>query len=634
MAVQKKFRFIAIAALVLVVGIAIYFYLFPPGPNLDPLPNPVNNYASKNWKMEEEKLVENPQKNLYWGDLHVHTTFSFDAYIGGNRETPSEAYEFAKGNPIELLGEEVQLVRPLDFAAVTDHAEFLGELYIVRTPEAKGHGAFMARYFRYIGLDTNRQREFFNRIAARAHAAERRHLGFFSGYQNVSSAWNQVIQAAEDHYIPGSFTTLAGYEWTQGTAGAHLHRNIIFRDMMLPAYPISSLEAKRPENLWKWMQEVQSQGSTLLGIPHNSNLSKGTTFPDTMSDGQPIDANYAQISHEFEPLVEIHQAKGNSEVHAALWDNDEFAGFENYTHGPPKPHGYVRDALKRGLKIEDELGTNPYKYGLIGSTDTHNSTPGNTEEDDKYIGNHVMVDMEPERRRIGRWVLDQSLKPYQAINPGGLVAVWAPQNTRGHIYDALQNKESYATSGTRIQLRFFGGFELPEAIDNYDHLVDQGYEFGVPMGGDIVMPSDKKMQKPVFYIWASRDPEGNPLDRVQMVKGWYQNGELKEKIYDIAASDGREPDAAGKVASLDFQLNPQTGASPQDKGAQSFLLHWTDPDFSPDQRCFYYLRVLEIKSARWTLLDKIRYSVEYPEDAVMTIQERAWSSPIWYSPTN
>lgn len=629
---SKKWKIgLGILAVLTIVGVYAYTILFPSGPITDPIPNPVSDKATRSKDLDESQIATNPSKNVYFGDLHVHTSFSFDAYIGGTTATPNDAYRFAKGETIDVLGEKVKIQRPLDFAAVTDHAEFIGELYSIQTPGAPAYNSAMARYFRSLGWDTLKQRELFLSIGKRAGDHHgRNHFPIFQGFETTKSAWKINLEAAEEHYQPGKFTTFAAYEWTLGVLGMHLHRNIFFRDMKVPDYPISALEADTPEKLWEYLKDIRKEGATVMAVPHNSNIGGGKIFTDKYEDGREMDREYAQTRQDLEPLVEVHQAKGNSEVNAAFWQNDEFADFENYTNGEPIESNYVRYALKKGLEQEEKLGVNPFKFGMIGSTDTHNGTPGNTEENDEFIGNHAFLDLGARRRRISDWVLDQSQKTYQAVNPGGLVAVWAEANTRGHIYDAMQQKETYATSGGRIQVRFFGGYDFAKSYDSYDSMVKDGYEKGVPMGGDLAKSENNS--PPQFLIWASKDAESANLDRIQVVKGWYKDGKMQEKIFNVALSDGRALNEDDSVPDNEATVNMETGEWSKDKGDTELQTVWTDPEFDANVRAFYYLRVLEIPTARWTLWDKIRYGTEFPEGTKMTVRERAWSSPIWYAP--
>lgn len=601
------------------------------------IPNPVSDKATLSKNAGENGVKVNEYRNLYFGDLHVHTAFSMDAYIGGTLTSPDEAYRFAKGETIKVFGANVKLRKPLDFAAVTDHSELLGEMHTLMTPGSEGHNSFVAKYIRSIyktdseiGVDTVKQRKLFSRVLKRVEGGQRDHPDFFRGYETTKSAWNVILNAAEDHYKPGEFTTFAGYEWTlTGTQLNHLHRNIIFRDMNVPDYPMSSLELTNEEELWKWLNEITEKGATVMAIPHNTNLSDGGAFTDTKPKGGSIDSAYARLRQDYEPLVEVHQVKGNSEVHAAFWRGDEFSGFENHTTFTPQEKNYVRYALKKGLEYEANIGVNPFKYGMIGGTDTHNGTPGNSEENDEYIGNKTVMDYSPERRRNESWALDASQKVYQAVNPGGLVAVWAEANTRGHVYDALKRKESYATSGNRTRLRFFGGYGFAEQYPSYNEMLKDGYEKGVPMGGNLKL---RNGQPPEFIIWAMKDPDGANLDRVQIIKGWYKDGKLYEKIFNIALSDGRKLNADGSVPDNGATVNMQTGEWSRDKGDAELMVRWIDTEFDAAVRAFYYVRVLEVPTASWRLWDQIRHGISYPADAELIIRERAWSSPIWYSP--
>ncbi|MEA1881024.1 MAG: DUF3604 domain-containing protein, partial [Candidatus Marinimicrobia bacterium] len=351
-------------------------------------------------------------------------------------------------------------------------------------------------------------------------------------------------------------------------------------------------------------------------------------FSNRDENGNPMTKEYAQLRQDFEPLVEVHQAKGNSEVHAAFWKNDEFAGFENYAHDPPQENNYVRWALKKGLEHEHTLGVNPFKFGMIGSTDTHTATPGKVEENSN-TGNNAIADFFPEARAANRWALDQSLMVYEVVNPGGLVAVWAEENTRGYLYDALRAKECYATSGSRIQLRFFGGNGFKDNYSSIEELVQDGYANGVPMGSDL---SSGNTQIAEFLIWAKKDSMGANLDRIQVVKGWHKDGELHEKIFHVAISDSRSVAADGTVPDNGATVDLKTGAWSKDKGAEKLMVVWNDPEFDPQAKAFYYVRVIEIPTASWQLWDQIRYGTQYPDHISMTVRERAWSSPIWYSP--
>lgn len=626
------------------VGLAILGYftyktLFPGGADLTPVPNPIRDRAATSKNLADSNIPNNPLKNAYFGDLHVHTSLSFDAYIGGTVATPADAYKFAQGETITIFGLKKKLKRPLDFAGVTDHSEFIGEFYSAQTPSAAGYYAMAAQTFRGAAGDEEKSWNLFQQLRNREGGGERQHMGFFQGFETTKKAWDMIIQAAADYYQPGKFTTLVGYEWSAAKNGAHLHRNVFFRDMVVPDYPISSIEARTAEELWASLARYEEGGAKVLAIAHNTNLSKGLAFPDEMNDGNPLDKTYLTTRNKYEPLIEIHQAKGNSEVHPQFWKNDEFANFENYNYLPPKENNYVRYALKKGLEYQSKQGINPYKFGLIGSTDTHNATPGTTEETVPNQ-NHTQIDLDAEDRSSREWILsgsalDVGKKVYEAINPGGLVGVWAPKNTRGEIWDALKRKETFATSGGRIKVRFFGGYQFDKQpnIDNYKYedLVKDGYEKGVPMGSDLPSPTTDE-DSPNFLIWATKDAESANLERLQVIKGWYKNGELKEKIYNVALSDNRILNPDGTVPPLAAEVDLKTGAWDTTKGATTLQTTWSDPNFDPRAEAFYYVRVIELPTARYTLWDEIKEGVKYPADAERIIQERAWSSPIWYAP--
>ncbi len=637
MAKSKKTLWLLLLVLLIIGGFFIYKTLFPGGADLTPVPNPIRDRATTSKNIDESNLPTHSIKNAYFGDLHVHTSLSFDAYIGGTVATPSDAYRYAKGETLTIFGKQVQLKRPLDFAGVSDHSEFIGEFYTAQTAGEPGHYAMMAQVLRGAANDEKKSEALFQQMRNRKGAGERKHMGFFQGFESTKKAWDMILDAAEKHYEAGKFTTLAGYEWSRAEDGAHLHRNVFFRDMVVPDYPISSIEAKTAEGLWASLEQYTKGGSTVLAIPHNTNLGKGIAFPEVKSDGNPLDAEYVKARNKWEPLIEIHQAKGNSEVHADFWKNDEFADFENYNYLPPNKKDYVRYALKKGLAYQAELGINPYKFGLIASTDTHNGTPGATEETEENR-NHTLVDNNAENRRNREWImsgseLDLGKKVYEAINPGGLVGVWAEKNIRGEIWDALKRKETFATSGGRIQVRFFAGYDFDSQYDSYEDLVKAGYEKGVPMGSDLPK-STTPNQAPSFLIWATKDNESANLDRIEVIKGWHKEGELKEQIYTVALSDNRTINSDGTVPDNGAAVNLTTGEWSKDKGATTLQTTWADPDFDSTAEVFYYVRVIELPTARFNLWDEIREGIDYPSDAIRTIRERAWSSPIWYTPEN
>lgn len=594
------------------------------------VPNPVSNKSIASEKPTQ--LVEdNPLKNLYFGDLHVHTALSADAYMNGTLASSDQAYRFAKGEAITIAGRTMKLRRPLDFCAVTDHAEGLGEMYMVQQKGAHGHKALIPSYIRGVynpdsTVNHKRQQQLVNIGSKRLrNPKELTHPFFFRGYETTKSAWQMHLEATENHNQPNEFTALAGYEWTLGAATTHMHRNIIFRDMMVPELPLSSFELKNENDLWDWLDEISNQGATVMAIPHNTNLSNGGTFTEYSSEKDSINLRRARLRQRFERLVEVHQIKGNSEVNAILWKNDEFADFENYTEHDPIEQNYVRHALKKGLEHQEHLGINPFKYGLIGSTDNHDANPGSTEETESES------EEKADSLRNADWPLQTGgvKKIYEVENPGGLVAVWAEANTRENIYDALDRREAYATSGNRMKVRFFAGYGFKDSYTTHEEMLQDGYDKGVPMGHDLKL---EEGQYPEFLIWAAKDPDLATLDRIQVIKGWYENGTLYEEIFDVALSDGRALDQNGNVPDNAATVNMKTGEWSRDKGDDELFVRWQDPYFNPEVNSFYYLRVLEVPTASWRLLDQIRYGIKYPENAELVVQERAWSSPIWVMP--
>ena len=585
----------------------------------------------------EQAAPQNALKEAYYGDLHVHTSWSPDAFAQGTRTTPQDAYTFAKGGTIDhAAGYKIQLKQPLDFYAVTDHSEYMGILPKMLDPNSTVSKHPLATLIN--SSDPADKSKAFQAIVT--SIAEQQPIPEFVDPEVSGSVWQEIVKAADENYTPGKFTTFPAYEWSSlGPDGyQNLHRNVIFRNSdVIPELPFSSIDSVKPEKLWDYMESVRDAGADLLAIPHNSNLSDGLMFPLLDSGGQPIDKTYAERRDRNEPLVEVTQIKGTSETNPLLSDTDEFADFEISDYLLSSDIGgkrgqakgsYVRDALKTGLVFEEELGTNPYKFGLIGSTDTHNS--GAPVEEDTYFGKLGLEDGTPESRLLKTTAMGPVVRTWGA---SGLAAVWAESNTRDAIYDALARKETFATTGPHLRVRFFGGWNYTDADANSKDLVKLGYEKGVPMGADLPANSEEN-GAPTFLLWAMKGPNSGNLDRIQIVKGWTQNGQRFEKVYDVALADGR-------------QVNPTTGEAPpvgntvdvtkatykNTIGDAQLVTAWTDPDFDPTMRAFYYARVLEIPTPRWSTYDALKLRIPLPEDVPATIQERAYTSPIWYTPT-
>ncbi|HVS63611.1 MAG TPA: DUF3604 domain-containing protein [Thermoanaerobaculia bacterium] len=591
----------------------------------------------------------NPLRNAYFGDLHVHSQYSFDAFIFNVRATPDDAYRYAKGESItHPLGFPLQLQSgPLDFQAVTDHAVYLG---VIPKMFEEGHPLYELPFASEVrgetGLDV---RGAFRRAAEALRTGEL--TADTSGV--TKEAWNDIVAAAERHNQPGAFTTFAGFEYTSGPEYQNLHRNVIFRGEASET-AFSRLDSANPEDLWRWLDARREEGREALAIPHNSNGSNGQMFLLETFEGEPFDAAYADLRMRNEPLVEITQVKGTSDTHPLLSPNDEWAEFEIFPFRiatqtrSDVPGSYIREAYLNGLEIEEREGFNPFRFGLIGSSDTHNGA-GPVEEDN-YFSKVGVLDGEPELR--GSVPLDAPRESpsgedaedggdgaggaeyadvyYDLWSASGLAGIWAEENTRDSLYDAMRRKETFATSGPRIKVRFFAGYDYSEDIGERADSVELAYAGGVPMGGDLTARAGGA---PRFLVWAMRDPRSAPLQRLQVIKGWVEDGAAREQVFDVACSDGGTPDAASHRC-------PDNGAAvdladcsfSQELGAAELRTTWTDPSFDPAQRALYYVRVLENPTCRWSTWDALRAGVEPHPDLPKTIQERAWSSPIWSIP--
>ena len=573
----------------------------------------------------------NPLRDAFFGETHMHTAYSLDAYIGGTRLTPTDAYRFARGESVTNDGKAYTRKRPLDFVAVTDHAEYIGEMYSTMIEGAPGHDQDLLNQLRNLKTIEEKQQWFLKYVVENNRGTKPQHPSFFAGEGTVKSAWKVMIDAAEEHNEPGKFTAFVAFEWSGAPNGGNLHRNVIYRDDHVPDAPVSYIDVNREDGLWAWMAEQEAEGIKALAIPHNSNASKGMMFPDVNSAGDPIDLEYAQTRQHFEPLIEMMQIKGNSEVHRKFWAADEFADFENadsiqkYSERTFSKRDFVREGLKLGVAFEKSLGANPFMYGIIGGTDNHNGVPSDVAED-SFVGGHGPEDGTVERRReggVGGWIDGKDL------SIGSLAGVWATENTRESIWDAMKRRETFATSGPRIKVRFFGGIDLPANPADTVTLVQQGYELGAPMGGDLGPTG----AAPTFTVYAMKDPDGANLDRVQIIKGWVDSdGKLNEKIMDVAWSGDRQPGSDGKVPAVGNTVDLKTAKFSNTIGAATLTGSWTDEQFDPAQHAFYYARALEIPTPRWSTYDAVRHSLPLLDDVPATIQERAWTSPIWYTP--
>lgn len=584
-----------------------------------------------------------PQR-VYWGDTHLHTSYSTDAGMVGCRLGPDDAYRFARGEEITSnTGQKVKLARPLDFLVVSDHAENLGLAPMIAASDPTLLKTEIGKQWHDM-VKAGRGVDAFADWIRRGSTTGKDPIG---SSEMMRSAWEYIVGSAERFNDPGRFTAFIGYEWTSTPAGNNLHRNIVFRDGGARAsqvLPISAYDTPDPEMLWKWMQQYEEKtGGRVLAIPHNGNLSNGMMWMTETMSGKPMDRAYAETRARREPLVEVTQPKGTSETHPSLSPADEFASFEiwdrsNLGGNQPTtkemlPASYVRSALATGLSLEKQLGANPFKFGLIGSTDSH--TALSTVEENNFFGKTATTEPGAER-----WdhVAIPAMTPELvtrawALGASGLAAVWAQENTREGLFDAMERREVYATTGTRMVVRVFAGWDFEAGDVLRSDFVREGYRRGVPMGGEL--PPAPKGKAPTFLIQALRDPDGANLDRVQVIKGWLDAaGKTHERIYDVAVSGGRKIGADGRCpVAVGNTVDVANATFTNAIGAPVLTAYWRDPEFDPKQLAFYYTRVLEIPTPRWTAFDARFYGLKLPPEVPMSLQERAYTSPIWFTPS-
>jgi len=588
-------------------------------------------------------------ERVYWGDTHLHTAISLDAGAAGCRLGPREAYRFAKGEQITASsGQQVKLSRPLDFLVVSDHSDnmgfitdlFAGKPELLADPTGRrwydmiqsGQGGVAAVEI----------------VGAFSQGKFPKALVYAPGTQGYRSTWEIIVKAAEEANAPGRFTAFIGYEWTSLAAGNNLHRNVIFRDdatkagVVEPYTTTPPYGSNNPRELWKWMAAYeQKTGGQVLAIAHNGNLSNGTMFPIIESfTGKPIDREYAEQRAHWERIYEMTQIKGDGETHPFLSPNDEFANYERWDKGnldmsqakkkEMLEYEYARSALRNGLKLEQELGINPYKFGLIGSTDSHTGLA--TADEDNFFGKASIY--EPSATRADHAFMKGAggtVMSWEQTS-SGYAGVWATDNTREALFDAMQRKETYATTGPRMVVRFFGGWEFEAGDAGTRSPAVIGYTKGVPMGGDLSnAPAGKS---PAFLVAALKDPIGANLDRVQIVKGWLDSkGDTHEKVYDVVWAGDRKPDSkSGKLPPVGDTVDVPNATYTNSIGASELIKVWKDPEFDASQRAFYYVRVLEIPTPRWTAYDAKYFGIKMPPEVPMKGQERAYTSPIWYTP--
>lgn len=590
--------------------------------------------------------------SVYFGDTHLHTSYSLDAGAFGARLSPADAYRFARGEQVvSNTGIPVRLSRPLDFLAVTDHSDNMGffpdlesgDPGIVADPVGKRwHELIQSGRGKEVALDI---------IDKFAQGTFPKELAYAPGTTAYQGAWKETIDAAETYNDPGRFTAFIAYEWTSTTGGDNLHRNVIYRDGRERAsqsepftvYPPSGSD--NPRELWKWMASYESKtGGRVMAIPHNGNLSNGRMFPVIESfTGKPIDREYAEQSAKWERLLEATQSKGDGETHPFLSPTDEFADFQRWDAGnldasvakskDMLQFEYARSALRNGLKLESTLGVNPYKFGMASGTDSH--TAMTTAEENNFFGKTVSAEPSPERMKSSFMDNPKSGVKFMdwQVCASGWTAVWATSNTREALWDAMERKEIYSTTGPRMIVRFFGGWDFTAADAGAHSIAEAGYTRGVPMGGDL--PKQAGGSAPTFLVAAMKDATSGNLDRIQIIKGWLDaDGETHEKIYDVVwgDSDRRSPGADGRIPPVGNTVDVKNATWSDTIGDASLAAAWKDPDFDPALRAFYYARVLEIPTPRWTAYDASRFGVKPLEGTTMTLQERAYTSPIWYTP--
>jgi hypothetical protein len=648
-----KTRFLspAIAALFTMSGFALPVIASPASPGLAAPDKATAERVHSSKPTYSPYVGRNYPTRPFFGDTHLHTSYSMDAGAFGARLGPRDAYVFAKGNQVNASsGQPAKLSRPLDFLVVADHSDGMGffPLILGGAPEIMADP--QGRKWNEMIHSGQGAAAAIDIIQSFGKGTISRAIMPVPGTKAYRGAWQETIKAAEEANEPGRFTAFIGFEWTSNTGGNNLHRNVIFRDSgdkasrVEPFTTMKPLGSDNPADLWKWMAAYEDKtGGSVLAIAHNGNLSNGRMFPTVEDFGKQIDRAYAEERNKWERLYEATQTKGDGEAHPFLSPNDEFANFERWDKGnldgsAAKTNDmlefeYARSALKNGLLLEQKLGVNPYKFGLIGSSDAHTGLAAMEEEN--FFGKTTPQEPSVERMtkaffedpKTGIRIMDWE------VSSSGYAAVWATENTREALFDAMARRETYATTGPRMAVRFFGGWEF-EAADAQNRLPAQiGYTKGVPMGGDL--SEAPKGKSPSFLVAALKDPIGANLDRIQVVKGWVdQQGKVQEKVHDVAwgNADRRKPGSDGKLPPVGSTVDVANATWTNTIGDPELITVWTDPDFDPSLRAFYYARVIEIPTPRWTAYDAKRLGAKPLPGTTMTLQERAYTSPIWYTP--
>jgi hypothetical protein len=607
-------------------------------------------YTGKNYSPYAGQSFPN---RPYFGDTHLHTGYSLDAGAIGCILKPEDAYRFARGEEITASsGQPVRLSRPLDFLVVADHSDLMG--FALDLVDGKPHILATKDGQRWYSMIKEGDRVKAGLDIVTMFAKGKFPEDISKHYQPTAKAyksvWRRIVDAAEEYNEPKRFTAFIGYEWTSLVNGNNMHRCVIYRDdaakalQMSPYTTYPPLGSPNPMDLWDWLTKYEEKtGGDVLAIAHNGNLANGIMFPiEAQYDGRRLDAKYVTERIKWEPLYEATQIKGDGETHPSLSPNDEFADYEQWDIGnlgsPPDVKTdemlkteYARQALQNGLVIETRMGTNPYKFGMIGSTDSHTGLA--TAQEDNFFGKHSGAEPKPGRMAHPFWGNEKGTIMGWAQVSSGLAAVWAPENTREALFDAMERKETYATTGSRLAVRFFGGWNYTAEDMKGRNLAFAGYTKGVPMGGDL--PARGNAKAPIFMVYAMRDPIGANLDRLQVVKGWLDaSGKTHEKVYDVSWSGKRTQDENGKVPAVGNTFDAKTASYTNTIGASELATVWTDPDFDPALKAVYYVRVLEIPTPRWTTYEAFRFGIPIPEGCPVSGQERAYTSPIWYTPSN
>lgn len=599
----------------------------------NPVTNPIDGAVLK-----EKTSGYNEYRNAYFGLQHLHTGWSFDEAMYNNRLGPENLYRHARGEKVKHpYGFEVQLKIPLDFVALTEHAEYMGAIQKMFDPNNPLSKHPLAKDIVESGNDiTLSTKAFYGLVSSTIQKdGSAKPDSILNDPQLMRSIWDEYLAITDKYNEPGKFTTLPGFEWSSQPNFSNLHRVVVFKSTENLPRPVSYFDFKEPYKLWEWMDQQRDNGTTLLAIPHNGNLSNGLMYDINDYNGVPFTRAHAEARARNEKLTEIIQVKGQSDTHPLFAPNDEFANFEEWTKpvaGPGtvkvKEGNFIRNAYKNGLKLQQQLGVNPFKYGVVGGGDIHTSIASH--EEYQNTGDHNLKSSTPHQR-----LLENLPNEPSKIEQGtaGLSCVWAEENTRSSIYDAFERKETWATSGPRITIRLFAGYDFDGIKPGDTDWVKSGYEKGVPMGADL--KTNDKGQAVQLMIMALKGPNSGNLDRIQVIKGWLNdNGESEEKIYNVAWSDQRKLDENGNLEAVGNTVNVSDASYENSIGSAELTTVWTDPDFKANQSAFYYVRVIEIPTPRWSTYDAKELGIDPPKDFPTSIQERAWSSPVWYNSTN